>query len=552
MSMPAPAAHIEPARPRCPVCGGGDAHPTRPDRVADRAILACAACETVFVWPRLEQDFAPLPESLYYDDWQALDLGTLGGLFGDVMAARRRVASWTAHSTAPLAILEIGCGAGFALTHFRAHGWSVRGIDPWRAVTAAGRKYYRLPIETGRIETATTIAPESQDIVMAVDVLQFTAEPRRVLEACLTALKQGGMLYLTVPNFGSAASRREGWNWVFFNPGTYLSYFTVANLTLLMDKAGYQNIEIQPFGGPEGDGYLRVAACRSGRSALSWAELGEEVPDKDLPPLDRRDVALDRLTPEQRSWRENGYVILRDFIPAELVDRYCAVRARLHNKGGWPSPTPYLEIPEIRDLCLYGKLSDMLEHLLGEPMGLHLNLTGWVSTERAWHQDDYLNPPEVNSHYAAVWTALDEIQADSGPFQFVPGSHRWPFIRQANVLSLLGREDGDDPSWPWDSERLLTPFFQSEIERRGCKIEPFLGGKGDVLIWHSRLVHRGSRPERPDAERRAMIAHYSAISRRSDMTVTQRHPGGGLYFVPSAPPAAAPGLLDRLRARLRR
>src|ERR1700722_7405006 len=540
----------------CPVCGGAEVRPARPDTVAGRTMLACPRCETIFVWTRLEQDFELLPESSYYNDWQALDLDTLEGLFADVMASRRRrIASWAAHEVARPSILEVGCGAGHALIHFRANGWHARGIDPWRAVTEAGRKYYRLPIETGRIETATTVEPESQDIVMAIDVLQFIAAPRGTLDACFTALKQGGMLYLTVPNFGSTTSRREGWNWHHFIPTSYLTYFTTANLTRLVQAAGFDKLEVLVFGGPDDDGFLRVAGRRPWRSELSWADLGDEVPDAALPPLDRRTVPLERLSPSQRSWCDNGYVILSKFIPDDLIDRYCAVRKHLNMTGGWPSPTPYLAVPEIRDLCLYGKLSDMLAHLLGEPMALHLNLTGWVSTERDWHQDDYLNPPEVNSHYAAVWIALDEIKPDSGPFEFVPGSHRWPFIRQANVLSLLGREDNADPSWPWDSERLLTPFFESEITRHGCGIKQFLANKGDVLIWHSRLLHRGSLAERPDAERRAMIAHYSAVSRRSDMPTTRRHPGGGLYFVPSLRPTgridAAVSLFDRLGARFR-
>ncbi|HVJ52823.1 MAG TPA: phytanoyl-CoA dioxygenase family protein [Aliidongia sp.] len=562
--MSAPAAlsdrNADPAsEARCPCCGSAEIRNARPDAVGARAILACETCETVFVWPRLEQDFSQLPESAYYDDWQALDLDTLDGLFNDVTAARRRINSWSTSVAERPSILEVGCGAGHALTHFRAHGWRVAGIDPWQAVTEAGRKYYRLPIETGRIETARTIAPESQDLVMAVDVLQFAAEPRRMLEACLAALKPGGMIYLTLPNFASAASRREGWNWHYFIPISYLTYFTPDTLGRLIESVGFGKAEITTFGA-EGDSFLRVVALRPVTKHLSWDELGGEVDDTELPPLDRRDLALDRLTPEQRHWRENGYVILRNFIPDELIDRYSAVRSRIGDMGGWPSPTPYLDVPEIRDLCLYGPLSNMLEHLIGEPMALHLNLTGWVSTERSWHQDDYLNPPEVNGHYIAVWTALDQIQPDAGPFEFVPGSHRWPFIRQAKVLSLLGRDDRDS-SWPWASERLLTPFFQEEIARRSARVERFLGGRGDVLIWHARLLHRGSPPERPGAERRSMIAHYSAVGHRTDMTVTRRHPEGGLYFVPAEPSsdaakpssdAAKPmGLLRRLRDRFR-
>ena len=47
-------------------------------------------------------------------------------------------------------------------------------------------------------------------------------------------------------------------------------------------------------------------------------------------------------------------------------------------------------------------------------MLLHLALTGWISTQRDWHQDDYLNPPFVANWYAAVWMALDDISAESG------------------------------------------------------------------------------------------------------------------------------------------
>lgn len=34
----------------------------------------------------------------------------------------------------------------------------------------------------------------------------------------------------------------------------------------------------------------------------------------------------------------------------------------------------------------------VLEELLGEPAGVHLSLTGWLTTTRDWHQDCVLNP----------------------------------------------------------------------------------------------------------------------------------------------------------------
>ena len=136
-----------------------------------------------------------------------------------------------------------------------------------------------------------------------------------------------------------------------------------------------------------------------------------------LPALDQPDVDLATLTPEQRAWRQDGVVILRQFLPDGVLDPYIARRVEFDRPTGRRSPAPYLHIDELRELCLYPPLRQSLRALIGEEMMLHLDRPGWVSTERNWHQDDYLNPPFVNSWYAAVWIALDHIHPDSGPFE---------------------------------------------------------------------------------------------------------------------------------------
>jgi SAM-dependent methyltransferase len=537
-ALPAPD-QPELARPHCPLCRRLPSPPawTAPD--GSRAAHGCSECGLTFIWPRIEQDFSRLPENAYYGGFDALNLDGPDFILGDAsVAIGRRAIDYTAQDGQQPAILDVGCGAGHALLNFRAHGWNVEGVDPWAAVTAIGQKYYRLPIRTSRLESAG-IAPGSKDVVLVQDVLQFAADPEALLAACLEALRPGGLLYLIIPNFAAAASRREGWSHGLFLPSSYLNYFTPETIRHQLERSGFFRIQIICYGGADGDDYLRIHARRRIATELSWADVSEDVPDDDLPPLDRQAINAARLTPEQAFWRENGYLILPGFIPDAIIDRYCAVRSQMPQVSGWTSPTPYLDVPEIRDLSLYRPLCDKLEHLIGEPVGLHLNLTGWVSTERDWHQDDYLNPPEVNGHYIAAWTALDRIAPDAGPFEFVPGSHRWPIIRQKRVLAQLGHANGNDPYWPWESERLLTPFFEEEIKRRGGRIERFLGQRGDVLLWHARLLHRGSPPLRPGAERRSMIAHYSALTHRSDMPVTRRHPGGGWYFVPGLLPPDA-------------
>lgn len=243
-----------------------------------------------------------------------------------------------------------------------------------------------------------------------------------------------------------------------------------------------------------------------------------EIPNESLlPPLDQSCCDESLLNPIQKQWRDSGYVILENFVPEELIEKYCRLRSKFLNPGGWSCPTPYMYYKEIRDICLYAPLMEVMKSLIGDDMGLHLNLTGWVSTTRDWHQDDYLNPPFVNSWYAAVWMALDDIHPDSGPFEFVPGSHKWPLLRRELVWNYMDQEETLKPDWPAISEKICVPAFEDYIQRTDSKIEQFLGKKGDVLIWHGRLAHRGTLPKNPELQRKALIAHYSAISKREDM-----------------------------------
>jgi hypothetical protein len=242
-------------------------------------------------------------------------------------------------------------------------------------------------------------------------------------------------------------------------------------------------------------------------------------------------------------WNEDGVLHLPGFYAATpgLIDAYVD-RWRSEFGQSWPADVPlgwaapphpnvipFTTVPEILDLL--APLAPVIEALLGEPGGASLNLTGWVSTERAWHQDSYLNDPYVDDRYAAVWIALDDIHPDSGPFQYVRGSHRWPQVTRAAILDALGEPlHAPSPHWPWASEAILEPLFEQEIAARGAEVYTHLPRRGDVLVWHGRLLHRGSRPNVPGMERRSFIAHFSGVNHRPDMPAAVQHPAGGWYF----------------------
>jgi hypothetical protein len=283
------------------------------------------------------------------------------------------------------------------------------------------------------------------------------------------------------------------------------------------------------------------AAARPDDAPIRFDELSEQLDPSLLPPLDRPDVDESTLTPEQLSWRRDGVVELKGFLPDDLVDAYIARRSEI-GPLGWLEPTPYLHVPELRALALYPPMMAVMESLISEPMMLHLALTGWVSSQRAWHQDDYLNPPFVASWYAAVWIALDDIHPESGPFEYLPGSHQWGLLRRDRVQTFLTDEELQrrEPltghnSWEKYAERFVTPAVERQIAEAGLPRRQFLGRKGDVLIWHGRLMHCGSKPVVGGMPRRSLITHYSGVNHRSDMPRRAQEPGGGIYALFDTP-----------------
>jgi hypothetical protein len=253
----------------------------------------------------------------------------------------------------------------------------------------------------------------------------------------------------------------------------------------------------------------------------------------------------------QEHFLQNGALVTRGTIPMDLIDAYSEYRERTLPKdrnakdnywAGWHYPTPFMLHEPLRDLALCSELTTHLSHLTGEIMGLNLALTGWVSTQRNWHSDNYLNPVQLGSRYLAVWIALEDIDPDSGPFQYVSASHRWPTITQEKLFAHLTPEERISPYWPTFTQDQLARICEEEIVRRNAGIVEHVPKKGDALVWHSHLMHRGSKPKNPDLLRKSLILHFSGVKTRTylDMPHIKMHKGSGVYFDLSVSGEVAP------------
>jgi SAM-dependent methyltransferase len=531
----------------CPSCDGAfeTAYPAFDIPLGQKAgINACNRCGLAQREPAAAFDFTHLPARHYLDDWNALDLSGLSFKFDRMMEAARDLTPWVV-KTGPWDkhVLDVGSGPGYFLFHCRAHGWKVQGLDPWIEIAHWGTRHLDIPVEPVRIEDSQ-LPERAYEVVTALDVISFTDDPVAFLKACRTKLKPGGLLMVSTPNYGSEIRKEKGPQWPGLAANVRRWFFTPESLEQAARTAGFGACRVQLAGGAGGDEELLFYAQNPHKAAIRWLDIAEDAPsDNMLPPLDRRQVDESRLTEPQRHWREHGYLILRNFIPEEIVDAYCRVRERVQADGGWDDETPYMDVREIRDLCLYKPLVDTLQSLIGEEMVMNLNLTGWKTTQRDWHQDDYLNPDEVRGRYVACWFALDTITPDSGPFQFVPGSHKWPHIKKSKILNFVPEEVRQTRTWPIHSERVLTPFFEEKIAQENLEKVDFTAEKGDVLIWHARLLHRGTVAKNPDRLRKAIISHYTALDAMKHYGPVERWDTGGLYFVERSKRDADPSRL---------
>jgi ectoine hydroxylase-related dioxygenase (phytanoyl-CoA dioxygenase family) len=217
---------------------------------------------------------------------------------------------------------------------------------------------------------------------------------------------------------------------------------------------------------------------------------------------------------------KNGYVILKKAIPDELIEKYEKVwmqhvsdrRDERGNLEGWGNDFDvYLDHPEIMDILCHDSIARTFVDV-NKAVALHKNVTDFVSTEQGWHQDAAFAYREAGENYQGAWVALEDIGPEAGPFEIVPGSHNWDCD-----LTVLYPDIKDQPGQLREGVR-SHDFFEKEIEKRGAEMVSFIAEKGDVIIWHGHLVHRGSMPQNRNITRKSLIGHYCNLFANTSVT----------------------------------
>jgi ectoine hydroxylase-related dioxygenase (phytanoyl-CoA dioxygenase family) len=233
-----------------------------------------------------------------------------------------------------------------------------------------------------------------------------------------------------------------------------------------------------------------------------------------------------KITPYQaeicRQWIFDGYIIVKGLIDhAELDETWAAYERAIaagvitvnHEPAGLDDPhpgrrlDPHLQVPEIRKLQRHKKILELTDLLFGRRTLPFQTIMGHKGSSQSPHSDTIHMTTHPHGYLIANWIAFEDIDPDSGPLEFYPGSHRLIPPLLSHHLSIGPGEFKKNPAVYHEK---YEPAVRRYLEVARLEPELFLCEKGDVLFWHADLIHGGARRRNMQLSRKALVCHYFA------------------------------------------
>jgi SAM-dependent methyltransferase len=238
----------------CPACGEDDLAPAIKGAV-DRlhgtpgtfSVSRCVACGS----GRTEPAAGASELSSYYPSgYGPYELPANRAVRG-ASAAIRGFQAWLSFRGMPLGPLrdmpparavDVGCGRGDLAAALVKRGWSVTGIEP----SADACEVARSRGVDARHGTLGDIDLEPGAYAAAVfqHSLEHVNDPVTDLRRVAETLQPGGVVSITVPNFGSWQARRFGSRWFHLDLPRHRTHFTADGMRAALERAGFAPVRI--------------------------------------------------------------------------------------------------------------------------------------------------------------------------------------------------------------------------------------------------------------------------------------------------------------------
>jgi SAM-dependent methyltransferase len=139
-------------------------------------------------------------------------------------------------SLPPARLLDVGAGRGDLAVVLQERGWQVTGLEPSAEACEEGRRRGVRMVE-GTLATAELEG--GFDAIVFQHSLEHVVEPSEDLTRARELLRDGGLVLVSVPNFGCWQRRAFGSAWFHLDLPRHRSHFTAAGLERLLGRCGF-------------------------------------------------------------------------------------------------------------------------------------------------------------------------------------------------------------------------------------------------------------------------------------------------------------------------
>jgi len=210
----------------------------------------CPSCDLRYTSPRLNEAGLSL---LYGDHYEEKTVSGIYNVQDDVSVHEYDSFERYIRENLPEGgnVLDVGCGVGLLLERMR----EIENVDPvgleFSTFALKEARERGFEVIQGMIQDAE-IEPESFDAATILYVLEHVPNPLEVLESVADVLKEGGWLFLSVPNYRylrliadnplAIALRGEKAS---LHPQEHLLNYTPSSITKLVQRAGFEVVGVE-------------------------------------------------------------------------------------------------------------------------------------------------------------------------------------------------------------------------------------------------------------------------------------------------------------------
>lgn len=213
-------------------------------------IVQCNNCGLVYVNPRLTQRAI---NELYDENYflgEGFDKSIQYQKEFDELSDKIDLSDWDASTIKEFIqtkspnpkLLDIGCGMGLFLWKAKKAGFEVEGIElsPFAANFVRSKD---IKVRDKSIYEETL--PENfYDAISLKEVIEHLPDPKLALKNIYSALKPGGVLFMTTGNYDCPERKVRGKNWLYFMPEGHVYVFSNKTMKNYLIKTGFSKIMV--------------------------------------------------------------------------------------------------------------------------------------------------------------------------------------------------------------------------------------------------------------------------------------------------------------------